>query len=207
MALTSRLGRIATRGAVGFALCYLLVTATPVLQWWSGALESTWPDGPPEVLVVLGADEQVPGLIGYTSFLRAHYAARYWRTGKVRFIVVSGGSTGGRSVAASMAEFLRASGVPADGIRLEEQSHSTLENLRNSRPLAESLGGRIGVLTSDYHSGRAAAVCRKMGWSPVIVPVPDVRKRWTFPAQRSGLVWDLGVETAKRVWYWWRGWA
>jgi len=181
-----------------------LVALTPVEQWWMGMLESRWADDPPEILLVLAADEQVPGLIGYTSFLRIHYAARYWRTGKVRYFVISGGSTGDRSIAASMAEFLYANGVPREAVRLEQESHNTWENLRNSRPLAEALPGRVGILTSDYHSGRAAAICRKMGWNPILVPVPDARKRWTSWPHRWPLLWDLSVETAKRAGYWWR---
>lgn len=172
-----------------------------------GVLESRWADEPPEVLLVLSADEQVPGLMGYTSFLRIHYAARYWSTGKVRYFVISGGSTGGRSIAASMAEFLYTSGVPREAVRLEEGSHNTWENLRNSRPIVEGLPGRVGILTSDYHSGRVAAVCRKMGWNPILVPVPDANKRWNSWAQRWPLLWDLSVETAKRGGYWWRGWV
>jgi uncharacterized SAM-binding protein YcdF (DUF218 family) len=189
------------RGTVAFALLFGIVTLTPAELWWLGMLESRWADDPPEVLVVLAADEQGPGLIGYASFLRVHYAVRYWRTGKVRFFVISG-----RSIAAPMADFLYANGVPREAVRLEESSRNTWENLRNSRPIAAALPGRIGVLTSDYHSGRAERVCRKMAWNPIMVPVPDARKRWTSWPQRWPLLWDLSVETAKRWGYWWRGW-
>lgn len=192
---------------IGLALVLVSVTITPVESWWMSMLESQWADSPPEVLLVLSADEQVPGLIGYSSFLRIHYAARYWGSGKVRYIVLSGGSTGGRSIAASMAEFLYAYGVPKEAVRLEEGSHNTWENLRNSRVLTETLPGRVGILTSDYHSGRVAAVCRKMGWNPILVPVPDARKRWNSWPQRWPLLWELGLETVKRAGYWWRGWA
>jgi DUF218 domain len=94
-----------------------------------------------------------------------------------------------------------ANGVPREAIRLEEGSHNTWENFHNSGLIVEAMSGRVGILTSDDHSGRVAAVCRKLGWSPVLVPVPDAHKRWNVWEQRWPLLWDLSVETAKRCGY------
>ncbi len=84
---------------------------------------------------------------------------------------------------------------------MEKGSHNTWENFHNSCLIVEAMSGRVGILTSDDHSGRVAAVCRKLGWSPVLVPVPDAHKRWNVWEQRWPLLWDLSVETAKRCGY------
>ena len=68
---------------------------------------------------------------------------------------------------------------------MEKGSHNTWENFHNSCLIVEAMSGRVGILTSDDHSGRVAAVCRKLGWSPVLVPVPDAHKRWNVWEQHD----------------------
>src|SRR5690606_12656378 len=122
--------------------------------------------------LVLGGDEQAPGLIGYSTYIRLHYAARFWRTGKVKRLVLAGGPAGGRPLAESMAEFLSGYGIPREAMILEAASQSTFENIRNSKPLLDPLPGSKALLTSDYHMRRSMAVCRAQGLEirPLTVP-------------------------------------
>ena len=193
-----------------FSLCFLLVTCTPIEIAWTSLLESRWTQDIPPVLLILGGDQQAPGLLGFSSYIRLNYAVRFWRQGKVRFLVVSGGVQrdygDSPPLAREMRDFLLGHGIPASAILTEEGSGTTLENFRMSRPVMEKLAGDTGFLTSDYHSGRALRVSERMGlhWRPV--PVPDVRKRWTIWAQRWPLAFELSKETAKWVWYAVHGW-
>lgn len=184
-----------------------MLTCTPLESWWLSLLESAWTaeNGIPPVLLVLGAEEQAPGLLGYSTYLRLNYAVRFWRQGRIRVLVVSGGvqgkERGGIPLARDMRDYLLGHGIPASAIILEETAGTTLENFSRSRPLMEGLQGDKGFLTSDYHSGRAARVSARMGlpWRPV--PVPDVAKRWNNWAQRWPIAIDLAKESAKWVWY------
>ena len=191
------------RLAISFTLLFLLLTCTPFEQWWMQRLESSWTDDIPPVLLVLGADQQAPGIIGYSTYVRLYYTVRYWRQGKIRTIVVTGGAADANSgpLSRDMRDFLIGHGIPADAILVEEQSKSTMENFTFSRALMDSQPGAKGFLTSDFHSGRAAGVSARLGlnWSPV--PVPDAHKRWNSWVQRWPIAWDLALETVKRVWY------
>jgi uncharacterized SAM-binding protein YcdF (DUF218 family) len=186
--------------AVFFAF-YLLITLTPVLRPWLFWLSTPWGGEVPEVVLVLGGDEQAPGLIGYSTYLRLHYAARFWRTGQIKRFVLSGGSSGGRPLAEAMAEFLRGYGVPPEAMVLEDRSHSTWENIGNSKALLDALPGRKALLTSDYHMRRAIAVCRRQGLQIEPLTVPEGEKRLQAPLQRWPLLLTLGTETGKLIWY------
>lgn len=186
--------------AVFFAF-YLFITFTPVLRPWLFWLSTPWGGEVPEVVLVLGGDEQAPGLIGYSTYLRLHYAAKFWRTGQIKRFVLSGGPSGGRPLAEAMAEFLRGYGVPSEAMVLEDRSHSTWENIGNSKALLDALPGRKALLTSDYHMRRAIAVCRRQGLQIEPLTVPEGEKRLQAPLQRWPLLLTLGTETGKLIWY------
>ena len=173
-------------------------------------LESSWTDDVPPVLLVLGADEQAPGLIGYSTYLRLNYAVRFWRRGSVRVLVVSGGAQdagpGRPPLAFAMRDFLVGHGIPANAILTEAGSLTTRENFVYSRPLMEMVGGEKGFLTSDFHSGRAARVSARLGLRWRAVPIPDAHKRWNNWWDRWRLASDLSVESAKWAWYAWNRW-
>lgn len=190
-----------SRTATAFFLFYLFVTFTPALSPWLFWLATPWGGDVPEVVLVLGGDEQAPGLIGYSTYLRLHYAARFWRTGKIKRFVLSGGSTGGRPLASAMAEFLQGYGVPREALILEDQSHSTWENIINSKPLLDGLAGRKAVLTSDYHMRRTMAICHRQGLIIAPLTVPEGEKRLQSVLQRWPLLLTLGTETGKLLWY------
>lgn len=57
-----------------------------------------------------------------------------------------------------MRDLLTQAGVPDNAIRLEDRSTTTLENIRNARPM---LPGRDVIIVTDrYHARRAAMVAR-----------------------------------------------
>ncbi|WP_201540553.1 YdcF family protein [Psychrobacter sp. 1044] len=96
-------------------------------------------------------------------------------------LVITSGGVGfqrTRSEADIMATYLHeAHGVPFERILQEGKSTSTEENLANSRALLEEKGlsitDPIAIVTSDFHSIRAASIARHQGYTqPITVASP-----------------------------------
>jgi uncharacterized SAM-binding protein YcdF (DUF218 family) len=191
--------RFLLRAAVSILACIgatlVIVTFTPLLEWWTNALSGPWGDTGGGTLIVLGSDT-TGDLVGEHSYWRCVYAVWAWRGGAFQNMIVSGPE--------SMRDFLVASGVPADRIRMETRSTSTRDNALFTAPLNGD--GRAVLLTSDFHMFRAARAFRKAGMDVIPDPVPDAGKR----IQHAGLRWevfiDLVEESAKIAYYRARGW-
>ncbi|MGW3991874.1 YdcF family protein [Amycolatopsis sp. NPDC004772] len=82
-------------------------------------------------------------------------------------IVVSGGQGPGETVseAAAMSAYLRAAGVPAERILLEDQAATTEQNLRYSVAVlaAHDRAGAVLAVTNNYHVFRTAVLSRRLG--------------------------------------------
>ena len=184
----------------------MLVTSLPIDNVWIPAVSGPWTDPKGDILVVLGADS-LADLIGGSSYWRSVYAARVWREGGFRQVVISGGtSNGGPTVSEQMREFLICQGVPASAIVLENQSRDTHENALYTSRLLGGLAGRRVLLTSDYHMFRAWRAFRKAGLEIEPRPFPDASKRIERWQLRWPVFMDLCVEAAKSGYYFARGW-
>jgi uncharacterized SAM-binding protein YcdF (DUF218 family) len=168
------------------ALLWIAVWSTPVFSdWIRHSLERRYPPNSMEalpradVIVVLGGGVEPafpPRLqpdLGAAAD-RVWYGARLYHAGKAPRVLVSGGmlpwkSEGSLSEAASMQQFLRALGVPAEAIRLESGSTTTRENaLETARLLAAEAveiprPARVILVTSALHMRRALASFRAVG--------------------------------------------
>lgn len=169
------------RGRVGLALgalslAGLWVFSLPQVAWvLAMTLESRYPPVHSQVspaadaVLVLGGALTAPRLphqphINFRMASdRVWHAASLYRFGKARWVLVSGGNQPGDEAMAPeaevIAEVLRDLGVPADVIRQEGRSRSTLENAAFSLPLVQQLGvRRVLLVTSALHMPRALAV-------------------------------------------------
>lgn len=108
-------------------------------------------------------------LSGDVDYLRVRRAAGLQRSGRVRFLLVTGAGVGGDS-GRELASQARRLGVPDDAIVIEDRSTTTRENVLNAAPI---VGGRgwthVLLVTSASHMGRALRAARRA--------MPDVR--WT----------------------------
>lgn len=197
---------MARRFCVALAVMFLLVTFTPLVNWWATALAGPWQSPAGDVLIVLGGSLQDYGTVGASSYWRAVYAVHAWKQGNFRTIVVSGGDQGEGNVAAAIGDFLAYQGVPPEAIVLENNSSSTRENAVQTVKLLVGRPGRNVLLTSDYHMFRAARAFAKAGLRVETWPYPDVRKRATRWQARWPAFLDLIEETAKIGFYYLRGW-
>ncbi len=191
---------------LGFVV--VLATVTTIDVWWARKLAGRPYSPTGDVMILLSGSILSDGTMGWSSYLRTRYAARAYRAGGFKHVVVTGGP--GRSasapVAPAMGEFLKCQGVPADAILLEIASRSTRENALYSKSLLDNLPGRKVLVTSDYHMFRARRVFAKIGIEVLSLPIPDAEKRGGSWEGRWPAFFDLCLETCKIGYYWLHGW-
>ena len=116
---------------------------------------------------------------------RAHHAADLYRRGLAAAIIPSGGVTGpGPSEAAAVAGVLRADGVPAGAILLEEQARDTVGNIRYSRTLLQAQGWHTAILVTEPHHIRRALVIARDGGLRVVASPATTNPAWHIPQAR-----------------------
>ena len=202
----SRVRRAAARMLMALGSLVVLVTVTPLVNIWGEVFAGPWNDPRGDVLLVLGGSMLEDGTLGQSSYWRAVYAARAWKEGGWKEVVLSGGGPG-IAVSESMRTFLLAQGVPASAIRTETRSANTHENATETKALlAADPPRRIVLMTSDYHMYRAQRAFARAGLATLPRPIPDARKRAASWTGRWPAFLDLALETMKIMYYRIRGW-
>ena len=196
----------ALRGLALIGLVVVIVMVTPLDSWWAGMLAGRWDDPAGDVLIVLGGSVLDNGQIGVSSYWRCMYAARAYRDGAFKQVVMTGGGRDAVPIAESMKNFLVYLGVPAAVIEVEPRSMSTRENALFVKRMIGAKPGRKVLLTSDYHMFRAYRVFEKAGVDVQPRPYPDVRKRAGNWRGRLPAFVDLLEESVKIVYYRAHGW-
>ncbi len=173
------------------ALLTVACTAGTIL-WHRGGTS----DGAAECAIVFGAAVRGADMAGPGINRRIGTAVRLYQEGKLDRLVLSGGkgSEAQESEAAVMRGLALEAGVPLSALSVEEESHSTLENLRNSLPLLADCDTVVGV-SDGYHLARIEMLADQVG-------LPLLR---TIPADRSpNLTFEvvsIGREIAAYLWY------
>jgi uncharacterized SAM-binding protein YcdF (DUF218 family) len=167
-----------------------IASLPPVATWALSTLEHQYPpkvmaETPvADVAILLGGGVSGPSPPRLEAELndagdRVVHAARLYRAGKVRRILVSGGNipwiSSGVPEAEYMREYLVEMGVPADAIEIAGQSRNTAENAREIAALwARGDFTSALLVTSAAHMPRALAIFRAVGL-PVVPSSTDVR--------------------------------
>ena len=169
-----------------FILCLVLlwVLSTPLIaQLLLGSLEHQFApvnrNTKADVAILLGgmingtSDDGEPSLGSGAD--RALRAARLYRAGRVRYILISAGNLPWRQARVSEVEqaayLLKEWGVPSEALLIEGQSRNTYENAQRSKPIWDAYGFHSGLLvTSASHMPRALAVFRHAGFN--VEPAP-----------------------------------
>jgi uncharacterized SAM-binding protein YcdF (DUF218 family) len=96
---------------------------------------------------------------------RTQHAIALYRAGYAPYLILCGGVGGNPpSEAEVMRRIATRAGVPADALLLEDQSHSTEENLANAKKLMDARGWHSAVVVSDpFHLYRAETIARDLG--------------------------------------------
>jgi uncharacterized SAM-binding protein YcdF (DUF218 family) len=174
---------------------------------------------PPKPLTELGRRDAGVLLTGITSVTKSPHDRVYvnqgadrllhtlwlYRAGRIRKIIVSGGSGAiGAKVARSEAEelriLLRLAGVPAQDILLETESRNTHENALNTKALLARHPEikSLVLITSAFHERRAMGCFRRAGLEPAVFPASyystDRRPTlsyWLVPSDDAPRLWSV----------------
>jgi len=158
--------RIARYLLAVLAAFFIVVTAFAVSASSPGPVVNT-----PEMLILGAYVSQDGPSVTLQGRLEAgvEYAAAH---PDVR-IIVSGGQGLDEPVseASAMRDFLVSRGIDEKRIILEEYSHNTLENMKNTYAKLDAGGGSypIVVVTSEFHILRASMIARRVGFEPYFI--------------------------------------
>jgi uncharacterized SAM-binding protein YcdF (DUF218 family) len=124
--------------------------------------------GAPDVILVLGHKPPLhAGVLERELRARVDHGVALYREGRAPLLMMSGGeSTVGTVEADVMAAYAGQAGVPAAALLRERASRDTIENARFSVALLRARlqrDPRVLLVTSDYHSERAARLLRCAG--------------------------------------------
>lgn len=183
-------------------LLMVVVTVTPVLRYWTHALSAKWGPDDGDTLVLLGSGTVAADMLDLSSYWRTFNAIFVWRHAHFKRIVIAG-----RDTAVPMRAMLINQGIPADAILIEDQSNSTRENALFVAKMLDGKAGRIVLVSSDFHTGRAQLAFERAGLNVTSLPYPDAGKRVNDWRERWSVFRMLLEETVKVVYYRARGWA
>lgn len=122
-----------------------------------------------DYLIVLGA--QVKGRKITDSLRRRLEKAQFYLVKhKDMKVIVSGGQGKGEEIteAEAMAEYLRLHGIVSERIFLEDQSKTTMQNLKFSAQFLEKEIDSVGILSNNFHLYRACRMAKKLGYQKVL---------------------------------------
>lgn len=172
MGTHERLPRLRQALIWAMALCVVLLTvATSQI-----ALRGHTEQEPPENgwAVVLGAHVEPSGAPSQILRERLDAALRFHEAHPEIPLILSGGKGGDEPLGESeaMYAYLQRRGADMRGVYREDEAHTTLENLRFSRGIAEELGRdgeAVTIVTSEFHIFRAVYLAKRLGMEPTTV--------------------------------------
>lgn len=208
------------RWAAGLASCafvLLWVASTPaVARWLIETLESQYPaltvEQTPQadaILVLGGAlAGAVPPQRPYFSLgpaaSRVWHAARLYRAGKAKWLVISGGNQPGeeghQAEGDAIAQMLGELGVPLSAMQRETTSRTTRENAQHIRAVLERLGARrVLLVTSASHMPRALQTFQRI-WAGSNMQVIPATTDVQITDEQTGLkLWLPSLEALNSV--------
>lgn len=136
---------------------------------------------PTDCAVVFGAAVHSVGTPGPGINRRVQTATRLYAEGKVNSLFLTGGK--GSAEQASEAQVMRRvamrEGVPPEDILLEEEAHSTWQNLELVRPLMADCQSAVGI-SDRYHLARIQSLAWIQGWGPLTTYPADQTSTFRF---------------------------
>lgn len=179
---------------------------SPIEYQWPPVLDARAQPAAQHIVVLTGwasddADWPLSGRLNTSSAYRVLMALELWQQRPELDLIVSGTA----STARIMADVLKASGVPADKVRIEDQSLSTAESAEFLKPFVGQ--APFFLVTSAGHLPRSMAAMHKQGLTPVATPTDhklprDWRRAELQPRPDTLGIADLAIhEYLGVLWY------
>ena len=157
--------------ASGALICLMAVMGLIITSGqadWTNARAS-------EYAVVLGAGVHKSGQPSRILGTRIHAAMTFMEENPKAVVILSGGRGADEPIteAECMYHALVALGADPERLVLEDESHTTRENLINSMAIMEEKGGtdqEITLITSEFHHRRAAYIAQSLDLEVCAVP-------------------------------------
>ncbi|AFJ01766.1 protein of unknown function DUF218 [Methylophaga frappieri] len=178
--------RTAKVGLCGLSLLLVLTSFYPWGDMLLGKLENRFAapaltEQIPDALIVLGGAEDMTVSLSHSGAEVGEAAERYLvaaqlaRTFPETPVWVSGGSaaltmTDHAQVAAIHRRVMQVAGLPAEQVRIEQQSRNTAENMQNLSQVLPRDGYYL-LITSAFHMPRAIGAARQQGLKLTPYPV------------------------------------
>lgn len=160
-----------------FVLVLALAAVASLAAWRVYSFRNTTSDGPADAAVVLGAAVWT-NKVSPVFKERINHALNLYRKGRVGKLIFTGGqgSPNEPTEAAAARLYALQSGIPASDILIEDQSHTTYENILNAKQVADANGIRTVLIVSDpLHMKRAMTVAQDVGLQADPSPTPSTR--------------------------------
>jgi len=152
-----------------------------------------------DAIIVLGSAVWANERASPALAARIRHGIELYRAGYAPNLILSGGvGNNPPSEAEAMKQIALAAGVPESALVLEDQSHSTEENLANAKSIMTARGWKTALLVSaPYHLLRAEIIAQDLGMSVYGSPLRDA-ETFSAPALR---LWYNTHESLALVWY------
>jgi uncharacterized SAM-binding protein YcdF (DUF218 family) len=164
------------------AKIFLLVACIGVLVF--GVLASriysfgnTRSEASADAAIVLGAAVWSSG-VSPVFRERINHGIYLYRKGKVGKLIFTGGqgNSGEPTESSAARDYALQSGVPAQDILIEEKSHTTYENIRYAKQVADAHNiKRVLIVSDPLHMKRAVLMAQDVGLAAEPSPTPTTR--------------------------------
>jgi len=138
---------------------------------------NTRSDAPADAAIVLGAAVWSTG-VSPVFRERINHGIDLYRTGKVRKLIFTGGqgNPGEPTESSAARDYALQNGVPAQDILIEEKSHTTYENIRYAKQVADAHNiKRVLIVSDPLHMKRAVLMAQDVGLIAQPSPTPTTR--------------------------------
>jgi uncharacterized SAM-binding protein YcdF (DUF218 family) len=168
----------------GVLILVCLVIAIPIVATLAFGAEvlryaAMTDDGPADAAVVLGAAVRTTGP-SPVYVERINHAVWLYKSGAVKYLIMTGGRGLGERVAEADAgrDLAITDGVPANAILSETASRDTEQNIANVMPIVAERGfGKVLIVSDPLHMMRAMQIAGRVGLDASPSPTPTSRYR------------------------------
>lgn len=165
--ILGRLQRLVKRKSVQVMLAVLFIVVGGLAMIYQRIDARSRVDGArrADAIIVLGSAVWAGGRPSPSLNARAQHAIALYQAGYAPYLIFCGGVGGNPpSEAEVMRRLALNAGVPDSAIVLEDQSHSTEENLANAKALMDARRLQSAIIVSDpFHLYRAEIIARDLG--------------------------------------------